>query len=120
MSEQMPLLVPPPVIRGPLPPVIPVNGRTLRSRHASATGAAKAVRTWGVRTSEVLQLIDGGPKSRQELDELTQNRWRINGICSAVGYLLKIGRIEENPDDWEVVTWPDGTVTKRVRFRIKR
>lgn len=101
----------------PLQPLVPVAG-TGEARACSQTGARQAVRTWSERQSVMLQLLNSGPKSRQELAAISG--YPINSVCSVVGQLLEIGAIEEDAGNVEVVTWADGGMTARTRLRIKR
>lgn len=115
MSDLFDVLRVPPVDPSVVPPIA---GRTIPSRHASSTGAAKVVKTWSTRQSAVLQLLAGGAMSRQELAAVSH--LPINSVCSVVGNLLERGVIEPDPGNWDIAQWPDGTTTTRERFRVKR
>ena len=84
--------------------------------HSSYTGAMALVECWPERQAEVLQLLAGGPKTRQELAALTP--YGINGICSVVKALLTKGAIEKT-GDYDSAEW-DGHTTRRERLRVKR
>lgn len=86
--------------------------------HTSWTGSRQAVKTLGWKTSEILQLLASGPKSRQELAAIGD--LSINVVCPIVNGLLKRGVLEKLPKtEGEIVTWPDGGTTSRERLRIK-
>ena len=92
---------------------VPISGRTPQSRHASWTGARRAVKTWTVRQSTLLQLLGSGPKTRQDLAVLSG--YPISSVCSILDSVR--GQIQEV--DLEPVTWPDGSVTRRVRWGLR-
>lgn len=76
------------------------------------------MKTWSHRQSTVLQILASGPKSRQELVPLAG--YPISSICSVIGNLEQRGVIEVALGEWDVVTWPDGSITRRERFQIRR
>lgn len=65
----------------------------------------------------VLQLLAGGPKTRQELAAL-QTKYPLCSICSVVGALLKRGAIEEDKSV-DLVDMGNGEQSMRTRLRIK-
>lgn len=97
----------------------PVQGKTALSRHAGWTGARAQVKTFGPKTSALLQVLaNGGPMSRNELWAVL--RWNsLSSVCSILGGCLKRG-IVESSGEFESITWPDGQVTRRERFQIRR
>jgi hypothetical protein len=118
MTSQRLLFDPSPIVDPSQEPVgrPPVAGSTATSRHASWTGHQAVAHCWTERQSHVLQLLAGGPKSRQELSGLS--KFPINSICSVVGQLLKDGHIERT-GDFDVHMDGHGVTTKRERFRIR-
>lgn len=98
---------------------IPFQGRTPRSKHAGWTGARSQVHCHGEKTSALLQVLaNGGPMSRNELWVVL--KWTsISSVCSILGGCLDRGQVE-SAGEFETVQWPDGSFTKRERFRVKR
>lgn len=91
---------------------LPISGRTLQSRHSSATGAIYAAKTRGQQTLTYLALLDAcGPLSDHEaarrmgvgVSSINSIRGNLESQIEACGY--------------QVVTWPDGRTTKRTRWR---
>lgn len=87
-----------------------------KGSHSSWTGARVAVKTYGAKTSAILQLLNGGEKTRQELAGLTG--FSINAICSCVNSLLRRQLIEKT-GDYDTATFASGA-TKRERLRIRK
>lgn len=95
----------------------PFHGNRMTSKHAGWTGARAQVRTWGPKTSALLQVLaHGGPMSRNELQAVL--RWSsLSSVCSILGSLLKRGLVE-SAGEFETVQWDADTVTRRERFRV--
>jgi predicted HTH transcriptional regulator len=94
-----------------------IAGHTEQARHASATGAAKAVETWTENQSEILQLLRNEPLSRPQLSALTG--LPINSICSLLQGLIDAGIVEAS-GDVDVQIWANQRRTVREKFRIRR
>ncbi len=109
---------------GPTGETLPIAGRTPESRDASASGARQAVKTWGVKVSEYLQILaNGGPISDHAAAALM--KCGLSSICSIRNGL--IDRAEERgepapivPDGFDLETWADGGTTKRTKWRLRR
>ena len=95
---------------------LPVSGRTPAARHASASGAQQAAGTRGKLTLAYWALLrDVGPRSDHEASKaLGCGLSSINSVRDALKDLV------EPSGDFQVVTWPSGRVTERVRWRIKK
>ena len=101
----------------PSPPILalpPSRGVTKQARDASESGARQAVKCWTAKQSALLQLLRGGSLTRVELAGLLH--WPISSVCSVLDSVRCL--LEE--DGVDVVTWPDGGITRRERFRAKR
>ena len=95
---------------------VPVSGLTRAARHSSWTGARQAVKTWTAKQSALLQLLTqaGGPMNDHELAAVL--RWPLSSVCSVRNSVRDLLA----PDGFDAVTWPDGGVTRRTRWKINR
>lgn len=98
-------------------PQAPSHGRTDRSREASRSGARAQVRTFGPKTSALLQVLrNGGPMTRNALQ--TVLGWSsLASVCSVLDGAIKHGTVVSN-GDYETMMWDGGRQTKRERFRV--
>lgn len=91
---------------------LPVSGRTVEARHASATGAlAERERRGAFALTYRKLLIEAGPLSDHEVSRITGHGLSaINSTrCGWSERVIPSG-------DFEVKKWSDGRVTKRVRW----
>lgn len=104
----------------------PIAGRSLQSRHASATGASAVVHTWAWRQSAYLQLMrQAGPLTDHEAAAVL--KLPLSSINSVRGALEKRARTHKLPpvfvadgfDEHRFVD-PGGSprVTRRTRWRL--
>ena len=91
--------------------VLPVSGRTLGARHASASGAVFAAEHRGQLTLRYLALLWVGPMSDQQAARaLGVGVSSINSVRDGCGPLVEPSGL------FETVTWPRGGTTKRTRW----
>lgn len=100
----------------------PWQGKTQQSAHASYTGARQAVKTYGAKVSEYLQILaNGGPISDHAAAALMQ--CGLSSICSIRNSLIDRALAEGHeppivPDGFDAQEWADGGVTRRTRWRL--
>lgn len=102
----------------------PIAGKTTASRHASYTGARQAVKTYGAKVSEYLQILaNGGPISDHAAAAVM--KCGLSSICSIRNGLIDRA-VEQGqeppivPDGFDEARWADGGVTRRTRWRLNR
>lgn len=96
----------------------PIAGKTPAARHASYTGARQAVRTFGAKASEYLQVLtNGGPISDHAAAAVMH--CGLSSICS-----IRNGLIDQGypivADGFDEARWGDGGTTKRTRWTLQR
>ncbi len=102
----------------------PINGSTMMTRHASATGAAAIAETYPARVSAYLQLLNqsGG---LNDFEAAALLKWGgVNSVNSVRGWLRqnRPGLIVEDGFDEHAFVDAGGTerTTRRTRFRVNR
>ena len=91
----------------------PINGTTLKARHASYTGAVSALKSRSANLTALRQLWRE-PRTLNEISVLSG--LPVSSVCSLKAAL----EAELEIVDWEVVEWGEGRrPTKRCRWRLK-
>lgn len=99
------------------------QGNTVKSRHASWTGAVKTLetRTWKRQAYEQL-IRNHGPMTDNEA--ATVLGWPLSSVCSTRNGILELAKKRGEPApfepvDFETVAWGDGKSTKRARWGVR-
>ena len=90
----------------------PINGTTLKARHASYTGAVSALKARSANLVALRQLWRE-PRTINEISAITG--LPVSSVCS----LKKALEAELEIVDFETVEWSHGRTTKRCRWRLR-
>ena len=90
----------------------PINGRTVKARHASYTGAVHALKSRSANLVALRQLWRE-PRTLNEISVLSG--LPVSSVCSLKAAL----EAELEVVDFETVEWSHGRTTKRCRWRLK-
>ncbi len=95
---------------------LPISGRTRAARHASASGAMVAARGRGALSVAYVKLLrECGPLSDEQAARALGRR--LSSICSTRD---GVGELVEPSGEWEIVVWPNGRSSRRVKWRLCR
>lgn len=92
---------------------LPISGRTVQARHASATGAQQAVGSRGALSRAYAALL----KELGPLSDVEASRALGRPLSSLTSTRNGLGARVVPSGQYEVVTWPGGGQTKRVRWQ---